>query len=116
MKFEGEYLNGRKWKGKRYDRNNKLVFKLKDGKGHVKEYNYNSDLKYEGLYLNGQRNGEGKEYNSEDTLLFEREYLNGERNGKGKEYNTYNNKIFEGEYLFNFKRKGKAKDIIKKVI
>ena len=49
---------------------------MKDGKGNIKEYNY-----------------DGK-------LLFECEYLNGERNGKGKEY--YNGQLkFEGEYLYD---------------
>ena len=40
----------------------------------------------------------GKEYNYDAKLKFEGEYLNGERNGKGNEYN-YNGKLWvEGEY------------------
>ena len=69
-------------------------------------------MKFEGEYLNGERNGQGKEYLDEE-LIFEGEYLNGKRNGKGKEYffndldqensnsEMQENNIlkFEGEYL-----------------
>ena len=48
----------------------------------MKNYEY---LKFDGEYLNGQRNGKGKEY-YEGNLKFEGEYLIGKRNGKGKEY------------------------------
>ena len=51
-----------------------------------KEYYYLGELKFEGEYLNGKRNGKGKEYDSDGKLRYEGEYLNGERNGKGKEY------------------------------
>ena len=63
MKFEGEYLNG-----KRY------------GKG--KEYDYKGTLDFEGEYKNGKRHGWGKEYFSDGTLKFEREYFFGELNTK----------------------------------
>ena len=46
-------------------------------------------LKYEGKYLNGERNGKGKEYFDNGKLKFEGEYLNGEKNGKGREYYGY---------------------------
>ena len=49
--FEGEYLNGKRWKGK--------------------EYYSNGKLKFEGEYLNGKRNGKGKEYNIYGKLEFE---------------------------------------------
>ena len=63
-------------------------------------YNYNNELIFEGVYLNGERNGKGKEYYYYDgELKFEGEYLNGKRNGKGKEYNKYGKLIFEGVYL-----------------
>ena len=39
----------------------------------------------------------------EKKLKFEGEYLNGNRNGKGKEYDEYGNIIIEGEY-FNDKK------------
>ena len=55
-------------------------------------------LKFEGEYLNGKRNGKGKEYNNDGQLIFEGEYLNGVRNGKGKEY-INGELVFEGEYI-----------------
>ena len=50
----------------------------------VKEYYYNCKLRFEGKYLNGERNGKGKEYYDNGKLKFEGEYLNGERNGMEK--------------------------------
>ena len=44
LKFEGEYLNGKKWNGK------------------GKEYYDDGKIKFEGEYLNGKKNGKGKEY------------------------------------------------------
>ena len=43
MRFEGEYLNGKR-----------------NGKG--KEYDENGELKFEGEYLDGKRNQKEKEY------------------------------------------------------
>ena len=108
--FEGEYLNGKKWNGKGY-LNNKVEYELNEGKGYIKEYytdnkKDNKIIKFEGEYLNGERNGKGKEYDDKGYLMFEGEYLNGERNGKGKELFKY-----EGEYL-NGKRHGKGKQTI----
>ena len=57
-----------------------LIYELKNGKGYIKEYYEEGKLKFEGEYLNGERNGKGKEYNAYDgKLRFEGEYLNGER-------------------------------------
>ena len=98
--FEEEYLNGKKWNGIFYDRKHKYTFILKEGKGHIKEYDiYNGELKYEGDYVNGERDGKGKEYSCEHIMKFEGEYLNGKRNGKGKEYDYLGKLLFEGEYL-----------------
>ena len=47
LKFEGEYLNGKKWDGKGYDRNNNIIYEMKNGKGHIKEYNYKNKLIFE---------------------------------------------------------------------
>ena len=53
-----------------------------------KEY-YHDKLKFEGQYINDQRNGRGKEYNFKGDVIFEGEYLNNQRwNGKGIEH-TY---------------------------
>ena len=78
-----------------------------------KEYDgYDDTLKFEGEYINGERNGKGKEYLDIDKLFFEGEYLNGKRNAKGKRYYLYNGELrFEGEYL-NGERNGKGKDIM----
>ena len=109
--FEGEYLYDLKWNGKGYDKSKNIIYELKNGKGFVKEYNYDHDnLEFEGEYLFGKRNGKGKEYTNfgELALVFEGEYLNGERNGKGKEY-FRKVLVFEGEYLEG-KRYGKGKE------
>ena len=104
--FEGEYLNGKKWKGKGYDNLKNLVYELNDGKGYIKKCWFN-DVLFEGEYLNCERNGKGKEYDYDSTLIFEGEYSNDKKNGKGKEYNENGKLEFEGEYLNNFKIKGK---------
>ena len=105
MEFEGEYLNGKKYNGKWYDKDGNIIYELKKGNGKVKEYSeYNEEtLIFEGEYLKQKRNGKGKEYDF-GRLIFEGEYLNGLRNGKGKEYDRHGELIFEGEYL-NGKRK-----------
>ena len=98
-KFEGEYLNGKKWNGRGFDGYQNQVYELKNGKGYIKDYYYKDVLKFEGDYLNGERNGKGKEYHWNHSITFEGKYLNGKRNGEGKEY-FFNGIIqFEGEYL-----------------
>ena len=85
----------------------KIIFEFKDGKGFCKEYDdlFTDILKYEGGYLNGERNGEGKEYYFfSDIIKFEGEYLDGKRNGKGIEYNKDGSIRFKGEYI-NGRRK-----------
>ena len=68
LKFEGYNINGL------------FQFRIKNGKGNIKEYYFkNGKLKYEGEYLNGERNGKGKEYFGNGILIFEGEYLNGKR-------------------------------------
>ena len=95
IKFEGEYLNDKRWTGKGYDENKNIIFELKDGKGYVKEYEEgwcnSSYLIYEGNYLNGERHGKGKEYVL-NHLVFEGEYLNGKR-WTGKAYDRVNNEL-----------------------
>ena len=133
LKFEGEYLNGKKnGKGKEYHYNGKLEFEgeyligYKNGK--VKEYDYNGYLEFEGEYYYGLKwngkgynksnnivyeliNGKGyaKEYYDDGKIKFKGEYLNGKRNGKGKEYDLDGNLKFEGEYLNGFKS-GRGKE------
>ena len=76
--FDGEYKNGLIWNGKGYDGNNNIVYKIKNGKGYVKEY-FLKTLRFEGEYLNGLKNGKGKEYDYKGDLLFEGKYKNGVR-------------------------------------
>ena len=97
--FDGEYLKGKKWNGKKYDFLGNLEYELINGVGIGKEYYYNDNIRFEGEYLNGLKNGKGKEYNKYGDLLYDGEYLNGLRNGNGKEYNYAGNLIFEGKYL-----------------
>ena len=101
--FEGEYLNGKKWKGakKIYDIiNGELIFEYEYLNGkivHIKEYDkYNQELLFSGDYINGERKGNGVEYKIiyekinkryKHAKIFSGEYLNGERK-KGKEYNN----------------------------
>ena len=131
LEFEGEYLFDRKWDGKGYDENGNIIYEIKNGKGTIKEYDFDRRLIYEGGCLNGKRNGKGKEYKInfnkiKDNLVFEGEYLNRKwwtgkgydandnisfeiKEGKGyiKEY--YNRELkFEGEYI-NGERNGKGK-------
>ena len=94
----------------------------------MKEYNDHGELKFEGKYLNGERNGKGKEYYDNGRLKFEGEYLYGVK-WNGKIYNSHDNmvyeikdgkgnlivfyqgeKIFEGEYLYGNKWNGKGKE------
>ena len=60
--FIGEYLNGKKWNGKRFNKYGYIELEIIDGKGKGKEYYDNGNLFFEGEYLNGERNGKGKEY------------------------------------------------------
>ena len=91
--------------------------------------NNKDNLKFEGEYKNGDRNGKGKEYYYNEELKFEGEYLNGKKwngegydyngnivfeikNGKGnkKEYNDYNDKLeYKGKYL-NGDRNGTGRE------
>jgi len=82
----------KKWKAKGFNNKDNLEFEINKGKGNIKKYNYLGQLKFEGEYLNRERNGKGKEYNINGELKFEGEYLNGRSyNGKGKDY--YNGEL-----------------------
>ena len=45
IRFNGEYANDIKWNGKGYDPNGELVYNIENGKGLVKEYNFEGILK-----------------------------------------------------------------------
>ena len=109
LKFEGEYLYGKRWKGKYYDGLNNIVSELVNGKGLIKEFDKNDILSSEGNYVNGEKNGAIKDYNYYNSKLeFEGEYLNGKRNGKGKAYDNYGELKFEGEYLYDYRIRGRG--------
>ena len=79
LEFEGKYLFDKKFEGKGFDETGKVIYKLKNGNGKVKEYK-NGNLIFEGEYLNGKRNGKGKEFDEFfGKIIFEGEYLNGKR-------------------------------------
>ena len=106
LRFEGEYKNGFRKKGKEYDLSGILHFEgeycymgIKKGKFYIK-----GKLEFKGEFLNDKKwngigydengniiyrikngNGKVKEYDNKDNLKFEGEYLNGKKNGKGKE-------------------------------
>jgi len=136
IKFEGEYLNGKIWSGKIYKYNYKIkkcipllgfnYFEIKNGKGRIKDYYANGEIKFEGQYLNGLKNGNGKEYyKPKDCETNRCDYANNNNNicnNKGKleheredlkddddddDYNNRNIK-YKGEYL-NGLRNGKGK-------
>ena len=112
LKFEGDYLFDRKWNGQGYDKNGKIIYKIKNGHGRIIEYDNNGDdnqIIYIGEYFYGKRNGRGKEYDN-GYLKFEGEYLNGNRY-KGKEFEGVN-LVFEGEYLNGKRWNGKGQEYI----
>ena len=50
IKFEGEYLYGKRWNGKGFNHEGKEVFEIKNGEGLIKEYNNKGKLILEGEY------------------------------------------------------------------
>ena len=96
------------WNVREYDNNNNVIYELKNGKGFIKEYNEYNTIRYEGMYLNGERNGKSKLYSYSGKLIFEAEYINGIINRKGKEYNDKGEVIYEGDYLYFCRLNGKS--------
>ena len=69
LKFEGEYFNGYKIKGKGYDGADNLLFVL-NSNGKEKEYNYDGNVIFEGEYYHGKR-WNGKGYDSNGSIAYE---------------------------------------------
>ena len=82
--FEGEYINNIKYIGKGYDKNGKMIYELKKGDNYRKEYDSDGKLIFEGKYFIETKTG--KYYYSKGQLYFDSECLNELKNGKGKEY------------------------------
>ena len=45
-----------------------MEYEIKDGNGKIKEHYDNGKLLFEGVYLNGERNGKGKEYDNGNLI------------------------------------------------
>ena len=45
IRFEGEFLNGRKWNGKGYEPHGELIYEIKNGKGDIKEFDFDGNEK-----------------------------------------------------------------------
>ena len=56
--------------GEGYDEEGKIIFKINNGNGFIKEYDNYGDLKFEGEYLNGEKHGKGKEDDKEGKIIF----------------------------------------------
>ena len=54
IKFEGEYLNNKKWNGKGYDSNGNIIYELIKGNGKVKEF-LDDKVIFDGEYKNGKK-------------------------------------------------------------
>ena len=89
--FHGDYLFDKKWNGEGYDENGNIIYELNNGTGHVKEYDENGLLLFEGEYLKGKKNGIGKEY-IDGKFIFEVNYSKGKIIEKDKvfKYNYLN--------------------------
>ena len=49
--IEGEYLNGKRWNVKGYNKKGIIEFEIKNGNGKGKDYSYEGKLIFEGEYL-----------------------------------------------------------------
>ena len=54
IKFDGKYLNGKKWNGKGYNIKGELNYEIKNGKGIIKEYYKNGNTYFVCEYINGK--------------------------------------------------------------
>ena len=59
---------------------------MKNGNGLIKVYDDFGNIRFEGEFINGERNGKGKEYDYDGRIEFEGGYLHGEKSEYGKEY------------------------------
>ena len=44
------HLNDKKWTGKGYDISNNVVYELNEGKGLIKDYDYDGNFEFEGEF------------------------------------------------------------------
>ena len=113
--FEGEYLKGKRWRGKgeEYDDFERLIYSGEyiDGKkwtGKLTSFNEDGKIANKVKFLNGKiMKGQGKEYDEKERLKYEGEYYNGKRNGCGQEYDEIGRLIFKGIYMDGERWNGK---------
>ena len=80
LEYEGEYYLKKKWNGKGYDENGKIIYELKDGTGFVKVYNCDLSIKiFEGNVIKGIKNGYGKDYHDFEGFLLYKENIKMEK-------------------------------------
>ena len=125
--FEGEFKNGKYWNGiykeRDYDFDEERYFtileaeykdgkiwnasgyiNIKNGSGYVTIFNKSKKKLFEGIYLNGEKNGKEYEYGE---IECEKQYLNGKLNGLFKMNNLCSG--VENEYLNDYEN-GKGYD------
>ena len=127
--FEGEYLNGHaNGYGKEYNgANGKLEFEgeFKEGKkwkGKINKYNDYGDLILNGYYQDGYISGRVKEWDGNKNCIFDGEYLNGKKwNSKRTQINGFYGKAYceyingkEKKYIYY--KKDNNEDILIKEI
>ena len=56
LEFDGKFLYDRKWNGKGYDEHGNIIYELNNGDGKVKEYKF-GNFEFEGEYLKGKKHG-----------------------------------------------------------
>ena len=80
--LEAEYKEGKIWNASGY-------INIQNGIGHGTIYDKNTNEKlFEGIYLNGEKNGKGCKYYENGQLKFEGEYFHDKKwNGKGYDIN-----------------------------
>ena len=114
--FKGEYKDGIIWNAQGYDPLGNKDFEIKNGKGIFKKYKKINKNVVKAYFEGEYNNGNinGKVIAYGDNdEKFEGYYLNGKKSGFCKEYDNKGNLRFEGNYL-NGKRNGKGKEYDKK--
>lgn len=53
---------------------------------------------YDGMFMDGKKNGHGVETNMEGTVVYVGEFADGRRHGRGTEYYTNGNIMYDGGY------------------
>ena len=97
--YEGDYKYNLKWQGKFYLPNQNYIFEIKEGNGNIIEYDFDTNIIFEGELKNGLRyKGEGKEfYEYNGNLKFDGIY-NNYNITEGSYYNIKGYKEFEGKF------------------